>query len=172
MNIRELFISLDNEEQKQKAAQVIRQVQANIKVKNYFGWRSFIDEVAADLLGQMMKTEFKYSVGAYITCGMQSALDHCRYCNALKRRGDFEHYSLDEEFLSQIPDEYSNPARRMEQEAKCDELYLKIKLQFGQALADQLKPVIYDEDSKIERKTLKLCKTEEFKEFLSEELSL
>ena len=165
--MKELIKLLETAEQRQKASQVVRQVQANIRIKNLFGWRSYIDDVAIDLVGYMIKTDFQYTVGAYITCGMQSALDHCRYCNALKRRGDYEYVSLDsDECFLQIEDESANFERQMEREEHCNELYQKIAAQFGEELANQLKPVIDATEDKLDRKVLAQCKTEEFREFL------
>ena len=115
----------------------------------------------------MIATNFQYTAGAYITCGMQSALDHCRYCNAQKRRGDYEWCSLDE-FYS-LEDESSNIERQMEQEEKCNELYQRIAKKFGQALAEQLKPVIFEGETKLSKRVLAKCKTNEFREFLDEE---
>lgn len=165
--MKELIKLLETAEQRQKASQVVRQVQANIRIKNLFGWRSYIDDVAIDLVGYMIKTDFQYTVGAYITCGMQSALDHCRYCNALKRRGDYEYVSLDsDECFLQIEDESANFEKKLEREAHCDELYQKIAAQFGEELANQLKPVIDATEDKLDRKVLAQCRTEEFREFL------
>lgn len=165
--MKNLINLLETAEQRQKAAQVIRTVEGNIRVKNYFGWRTFIDDVAIDLVGYMIATNFQYTAGAYITCGMQSALDHCRYCNAQKRRGDYEWCSLDE-FYS-LEDESSNIERQMEQEEKCNELYQRIAKKFGQALAEQLKPVIFEGETKLSKRVLAKCKTNEFREFLDEE---
>lgn len=165
--MKELIKLLETAEQRQKASQVVRQVRANIRIKNLFGWRSYIDDVSIDLVGYMIKTDFKYTVGAYITCGMQSALDHCRYCNALKRRGDYEYVSLDsDECFLQIEDESANFERQIEREEHCKELYEKIAAQFGEELANQLKPVIDATEDKLDRKVLAQCKTEEFREFL------
>ena len=165
--MKELIKLLETAEQRQKASQVVRQVQANIRIKNLFGWRSYIDDVAIDLVGYMIKTNFQYTVGAYIICGMQSALDHCRYCNALKRRGNYEYVSLDsDECFLQIEDESANFEKKLEREAHCDELYQKIAAQFGEELANQLKPVIDATEDKLDRKVLAQCRTEEFREFL------
>ena len=165
--MKELIKLLETAEQRQKASQVVRQVRANIRVKNYFGWRTFIDDVSIDLVGYMISTDFKYTVGAYITCGMQSALDHCRYCNALKRRGDYEYVSLDsDECFLQIEDESANFEKKLEREAHCDELYQKIAAQFGEELANQLKPVIDATEDKLDRKVIAQCRTAEFREFL------
>ena len=165
--MKELIKLLETAEQRQKASQVVRQVQANIRIKNLFGWRSYIDDVAIDLVGYMIKTNFQYTVGAYIICGMQSALDHCRYCNALKRRGNYEYVSLDsDECFLQIEDESANFEKKLEREAHCDELYQKIAAQFGEELANQLKPVIDATEDKLDRKGLAQCRTEEFREFL------
>lgn len=165
--MKELIKLLETAEQRQKASQVVRQVQANIRIKNLFGWRSYIDDVAIDLIGYMIKTDFQYTVGAYITCGMQSALDHCRYCNALKRRGNYEYVSLDaDECFLQIEDESADIERQIEREEHCNELYQKIAAQFGEELANQLKPVIDATEDKLDRKVLAKCKTEEFREFL------
>lgn len=164
----EFLISLlDNKEQREKTAQVVRVVRSNIRVKNYFGWRSFIDDVATDLVGYMIKTEFKYSAGAYVTCGMQSAIDHCRYCNAQKRRGDYEWTDIDECY--DIGDNSYNPEKELVDKAHCNELYNRIAERFGQDLAEQLKPVIFDgKTKKLSNKILLKCKTEEFKQFLDE----
>lgn len=157
---------LQDNAQKAKATQVVTTVRGTIRVKNYFGWRSFIDEVSDDIVGYMIKTEFKYSAGAYITCGMQAALDKCRYCNAQKRRGDYETCSIDELYSVASP-EKSPMAKLLEQE-NCKELYEGIRARYGKEVADKLKPVIYGEEDKVESKILKQCRTQEFKEFVQD----
>lgn len=163
--MKELIEFLETDEQKNIAYKVLKQVRMRIEFNNYFGWRSFIDDLLNDLLGYMIADKFAHSVSGYINCGMQSAIDHCRYCNAKKRRGDYETANIDD-FYS-LADDRQNLSKAVEDEEACKELYDNICAKFGEALANQLKPLIYGEADKLDRKLSKQCKTEEFKEFLT-----
>lgn len=165
--MKELIMLLERAEDRSKATTVVAQVRAKIRGKNLFGWRSFIDDVAIDLISYMIQTQFQYSIGAYITCGMQSAMDHCRWCNAKCRRENFEAISLDDDdSYLQIADEKSNLEENLIEEDRKSELYEKIASEYGKALADQLRPIIYNESDKLDRNILKQVRTEEFREFL------
>ena len=132
-------------------------VAAKVRAKNLFGWRYYIDEVLDDLIVWMIQTEFKYSGGAYVACGMQSAIDHCRYCNAAKRKANYEAYSIDrDERLYQIED------KREENRKKAWELYVDIKIQFGQDLADEVKPFIDGVQKELSKEVLAKLRTPEF----------
>ena len=167
--MKELIKMLETKAQREKATQVVRQVRTNIYIKNYFGWRHFIEDVVINVIGYMITTKFEYSSSAYISWGMQSALDSSRYCNAKCRRGNYETISLDaDDSFLQVEDESANFVKKMEMEERCDTLYEAIVEEFGKELAEQLKPLIYGDETKLHRKVLEKCKTEEFKEFLQE----
>lgn len=165
--MKELIMLLEKAEERSKAMTVVTQVKAKIRNKNLFAWRYFIDDVVVDLVSYMIATHFQYSVGAYVTCGMQSAIDHCRYCNAKCRRENFESVSVDDDdTYLQIEDKGSNMESQLIAEDEKSELYQKIAAEYGDALAEQLKPVIYNETDKLDRKVLQQVRTEEFREFL------
>ena len=84
-------------EKAEKVRDVVVVVTAKVQAKNLFGWRSFLEDALVETISWIIRTEFQYSGGAYVACGMQSAIDHCRYCNAKKRRQDYEMLSLDDE---------------------------------------------------------------------------
>lgn len=153
----QLFKDLERQfgiESTKKARDVVIGIKAKIAAKNLFGWRTFIEEVIIELVGYMIKTDFKYSGGAYVVCGMQSAIDKCRYCNAQKRRGNYETVSLDT--LYYVPDTRSSYINQ------ADELVISIKLKFGEDFANLLKPFLYGEQDKLSRDVLKKCKEPEF----------
>lgn len=150
---------LEDEAQRSKARQTVTATRYRITQKNLFGWRTYIDEVLTDLVAYMMKTAFKYSVGAYITCGMQAAIDRCRYCNAKKRRQNYEAVSLDKCFnVEDIKQTiYKNAL----------ELYLAISTQYGADIAEALKPVIFAEETKVPASIRNKLKTPQFRSFLT-----
>lgn len=84
-------------EQAKKTRDVVTVVTAKVRAKNLFGWRYFIEDALIETISWMIRTEFRYSGGAYVACGMQAAIDKCRYCNAKKRRHNYEMLSLDDE---------------------------------------------------------------------------
>ena len=144
------------ENQAKLSWEVTSVVRAKIQAKNLFGWRFFIDELLTDLVGYMIQTGFRYSGGAYVACGMQSAIDHCRYCNAAKRRGMYEGCSLDEfyQVAEQRPDEKQN--------TEAIELVVDIQSKFGEELAKQLEPFLKGEKETLEAEVLKKCRSKEF----------
>lgn len=165
--MKELIQLLDTLEHKEMARTVISQLKSKIRKKNYFGWTTFIDDVIIDTISYMISTGYRYSIGGYIQVGMTTAIDKCKYCNAKCRKESYLTVSLDDEdSYIQIEDANSDPAIQMEREQDATDLYERIAEQFGEELANQLKPVIYGMESKLERKVLKQCKTPEFKEFL------
>lgn len=170
--MKELIQMLDTLEHKEMARTVITQLRSRIRKKNYFGWTTFIDDVIIDTISYMISTEYRYSIGGYIQVGMTTAIDKCKYCNAKCRKENYQYISLDDEdSYIQIEDPNSDPAIQMEREQDAKDLYIKIAEQFGEELANQLRPIIYGLDSKLERKVINKCKTPEFREFL-DELSL
>lgn len=149
---------LSTRDEKAKAREVISSLRNRIVRKNYFGWRSFIDDVLSDVVGHMIKTNFEKPLKHYIICGMQSAIDHCRYCNAKKRRGNYETVSLDE--IGDVAD------LQQANDMKAHELYASIILLYGKEVANSLKGIIFNTDDTVDVKLLKKIKTDEFKEFL------
>lgn len=149
------------EELAEQAASVVRVVKNKIVSKNLFGWRTFIEDVLVDAVNHMIKTEFRYSGGAYVAVGMQIAVDATRYCNAQKRRGNYETVSLDEiaHFIPDSRSEYNNQLK-----------------DFIEDIADVL-----DEDTtscirdflsgrrdNLSKEVIKKCKTPEFEAWLKD----
>ena len=165
--MKELIRLLETLEQRDIATRVLSAVKAKVRQKNYFGWTYFIDDVLIDLVGYMIADKFAHSIGGYINCGMQSAIDHCRYCNAKCRKENYRYVSLDDEdSYIQIEDTESNLETNYIQKEKEAKVYQQIKERFGEELAEQLKPIIEGADTKLDKKVLSQCKSEEFKEFL------
>lgn len=149
---------LEDEAQRSKAYQTVTAVRYRITQKNLFGWRTYIDEVLTDIVGHMINTRFEYSVGAYIAWGMQAAIDRCRYCNAKKRRQNYEAVSLDECFnVEDIKQSAFQNAL---------ELYLAISEQYGEDIAEALKPVIFEQETEVPASIRSKLKTEQFRDFL------
>lgn len=160
---KEFLKELELEYGKEKAElmkDVTTVVAAKIRAKNLFGWRHYIDEVLDDLIIWMIKTDFKYSGGAYVACGMQSAIDHCRYCNAAKRKPYYEAFSLDRDNrICQVEDHSADNEKRAWM------LYVDIKLQFGVELADAVKPFIDGVEKELSKEVLAKLRTPEFTEW-------
>ena len=167
--MKELIKLLDTPEHREIATKVVSIVKSKIIKKNYFGWTYFIEDLLVDLIGYMIADKFAHTIGGYVNCGMQSAIDHCRYCNAKCRKENYQLTSLDDEdSYIQIEDPDSDLETQYERKEHMQDIYREVQDRFGKELADQLKPIIYGEDSKLERKVLQQCKSEEFREFLEE----
>lgn len=138
---------------------VTQVVRNKVIAKNLFGWRAFIDDVLVDLVSYMIKTDFKYSGGAYVACGMQAAIDAARYCSAQKRRGDYETISLHsiEKFVGtrQSPEYGEN----------IEELIEDIARMLGEEIAENIRDYL-EGRSNLSREVIKKCKTPEFREWL------
>ena len=147
----------------QKSRDVVTVVRAKIIAKNLFAWRHYIDEVLIDLIGYMIATSFEYSGGAYVACGMQSAIDHCRYCNAKKRRQDYEMLSLDDE-EAPIQVAGSDDARLYEIEVLC----MDIASKFGEELAEELRPFLQGDEKSLDKKVLAKIQAPEFKSWFEQ----
>lgn len=161
--MKELVNMLETQEQRIKADKVINILKRQIIDKNLFGWRWYIDDVIVKIVHHMIKTDFSLTVAVYVRAGMQRAITQLRYANAQKRRGNFELVSLDE---VQVGDNGMEEA--IDESQRQNELYIKIMVNYGKDLAEQLKPLIYGEETRLERRVLKKVKNEEFKAFLKD----
>lgn len=162
--MKELIRLLETREQQVKADKVVNLLKKQITGKNLFGWRYYIDDVIVKIVQHMIATDFRYTVAIYVRAGMQRAITQLRYANRKKRKGNFETISLDDDI--QISDNSFEEA--IDTSSRQSELYIKIMQTFGKNLAEQLKPIIYGEEDKLERKVLRKCRNEEFREFLKE----
>ena len=143
-----------------EVSSVLRVVKNKIIARNLFGWREFLQDVLIDLVQYMIRTDFQYSGGAYVACGMQAAIDACRYCNAQKRRGEYETISLHlvEAYVETQPDtNYANQVH---------DLVVDIEYLFGKDVATHLKEYLTGKRNKISKEVLARCRTPEFKEWL------
>lgn len=144
----------------QKCRDVTSVVRAKIIAGNYFGWRSFLDDLLVDLIVYMMNDKFIHSSGAYVACGMQSAIDHCRFCSAAKRRNDYEMVSLDDFFqVEDIEDSSKEEA---------DRLLLDISIRWGKELAEKIEPFARGYADKLEKDVLAVVRSPEFVEWFKE----
>nr|DAH56619.1 MAG TPA: hypothetical protein [Caudoviricetes sp.] len=134
-------------------------VRAKIIAKDLFGWRSFIDDVLIDLVLYMINDNFAHSGGGYVACGMQSAIDHCRYCNAAKRRGNYELVSLDEFY--QVADDIEDSSTK----EQADTLLFDISIRWGTDLASKLEPLVRGYQDKLSNDVLKIIRSPEFVEW-------
>ena len=113
-------------------AGVVGVVRSKIVARNLFGWREFIDDVIVDLVAHMIATEFEYSGGAYVNCGMQGAVDACRHCSAAKRRGNYETVSLSE------VENFMTPQEEPSYEENTNELVMDIERMYGPEIAQNI----------------------------------
>lgn len=142
----------------QKVQDVVVVVTSKVKAKNLFGWHYFLEDALIDTISWIIRTNFQYSGGAYVACGMQSALDKCRWCNAKKRRQDFETISLDDDDMPvQVSASYDGTLYEV------DLLCMDIAAKFGAALAEQLKPFLAGDDSALSKEVLAKIQEPEFK---------
>ena len=135
---------------------VIEVVNAKVRAKNLFGWKHFIQDMDVDLVGYMIETDFRYSGGAYVACGMQSAIDHARYCSAAKRRGDYETVSLDKFF--QVADENEDEKK----EKTAEEICFAISIDFGTDFADEVLQFLHGIKKKLSEEVLSKLQSVEF----------
>ncbi len=143
-----------------EVASVTGVVRNKVIARNLFGWRTFIEDVLIDLVQYMIQTEFKYSGGAYVTCGMQSAIDATRYCNAQKRRGNYETISIHlvEEFVSHQPAPEFN--------MKIEELTSEISALLNKEDTKHINDFLLGKIDRIKADVLKKCRTPEFLDWL------
>lgn len=146
-----------------KVRDVVIVVTAKVQSKNLFGWRSYIEDALIETVSWIIRTEFQYSGGAYVACGMQSALDHCRYCNAQKRRHNYEMLSLDD---SDSPIQVSEDDD--DKLSKVEALCMDIAAKFGKALAEELKPFVAGNKDSLSKEVLSKVKSKEFKQWFEE----
>ncbi len=142
-----------------EVSSVIRVVRSKIVARNLFGWRTFVDDVLIDLVSYMIETEFQYSGGAYVACGMQGAIDATRYCNAQKRRGNYETISIHliEKF---IPMEASSGYAE-----KVEELMEGVAKLLDEETTESIRDFL-EGGRKLSKKVIEKCKTPEFIEWL------
>lgn len=134
-------------------------VRSKIIAKNLFGWRAFIDDVLIDLVAYMIKTEFRYSGGAYVACGMQAAIDATRYCSAQKRRGDYETISL------HSVEKFVGVERSLGYAEKVEELMEDIAQLLDEETTESIRDFL-EGGNKLSKKVIEKCKTPEFLEWL------
>ena len=132
-------------------------VRAKVIARDLFGWRHWIEDMLIDLISYMIADGFKHSGGGYVACGMQSAIDHCRYCSAAKRRGDYELVSLDEFY--QVADEETYEESNEEKESR---LLFDVSVRFGQVVADKLEPFVRGYEDKLDKEVKKIIMSPEF----------
>lgn len=141
-----------------EVSSVLRVVRNKIIAKNLFGWRTFIDDVLIDLVQYMISTDFQYSGGAYVACGMQAAIDACRYCSAQKRRGDYETISI------HLIEAFTKQDKTYAEQVQ--DLVTDMKHLFGEDIAEHLEEFLTGKRAKISEEVLARCRTPEFEEWL------
>lgn len=139
---------------------VLSVVEAKVRAKNLFGWRSYITDLKIDLAAYMIESEFKWSGGGYVMCGMQSALDKSRYCSAKKRRGDYETVSLDKFF--QVADETLEEESNIQ---KANRIIDDVRCKFGDKFAMELKPFLLGLENKLSKAVVEKLRSPEYKEW-------
>lgn len=141
-------------------ASVVGVVRNKIVARNLFGWRDFIDDVIVDLVAHMIRTEFQYSGGAYVNCGMQGAIDACRYCSAAKRRGNYETVSLSE------VENFMTPQEEPSYEEQTNELVMEIEMMYGPEIAQNIADYLEGRVKRLSKEVLAKCRTKEFRAWL------
>ena len=159
--------------------QVIAKIQAvnkfidcQLRKKNIFAWREFVEDLKVDIQLEIYKYEEKFlkgeckevGVGAYCRMATQGALNYASFYGAKKRRGNFETISYDHEvetskgcFLLQIP--ASN------NDFKTLELLTSIEMSFGPEIKALAQKVLDGEH--LSKKELAKLRTDEFLNLLA-----
>lgn len=142
-----------------EVSEVTQVVRNKIIAKNLFGWRAYIDDVLVDLVAYMIKTDFRYSGGAYVACGMQAAIDAARYCSAQKRRGDYETISL------HSVEKFVGTRSSSEYVENIEELVQDIARLLDEETAENIRDFLEGKDD-LSKEVIEKCKTPEFREWL------
>lgn len=148
------------EEVSREVASVLGVVRNKVIAKNLFGWREFLEDVLVDLVSYMIKTEFKYSSGAYVACGMQAAIDAARYCSAQKRRGDYETISI------HLIDKFVGMEPSSDYTENVEELVQDIGKLFNKEIAESIRDFLVGKTDKLSKEVIQKCRTPEFREWL------
>ena len=148
------------EEAAKEVSTVTRVIRSKVVAKNLFGWRTYINDVLIDLVEYMIKTDFQYSGGAYVACGMQAAIDATRYCNAQKRRGNYETISI------HLIENFVAKDTSYDYALKADELLEDIKKMFDEEAVEGIRDLLIGKTQKLSKEVLAKCKTPEFMEWL------
>lgn len=162
-----------------KLPQVVAKIQAvnkyiecQLRKKNIFAWREFIEDLKVDIQMEIYKYEEKFlkgeckevGVGAYCRMATQGALNYASFYGAKKRRGNFETISYDQDvetpkgsFQLQIPASTKD----------MDTLILlnSIEMSFGPEIKALAQKVLDGEH--LSKKELSKIRTDEFKNLLS-----
>lgn len=141
-----------------EVSSVLRVVRNKVVAKNLFGWRTFIDDVLIDLVQYMIGTDFQYSGGAYVACGVQAAISAARYCSAQKRRGNYETVSI------HLVEAFVKQDRTYAEQVQ--DLVTDMKHLFGEDIAEHLEEFLTGKRAKISKEVLARCRTPEFEEWL------
>lgn len=142
-----------------EVSSVTRVVRSKIVARNLFGWRTFVDDVLIDLVAYMIKTEFQYSGGAYVACGMQAAIDATRYCNAQKRRGNYETISI------HLVEKFVEMEQSSGYAEKVEELIEDIATLLDEETTESIRDFL-EGGPKLSKEVIAKCKTPEFVEWL------
>lgn len=155
-----------------KVKAVNKYIECQLRKKNLFAWREFVDDLKADIQMEIYKYEEKFlngeckevGVGAYCRMAMQGALNYASYYGAQKRRANFESISYDQDietpkgtFQLQIP--------ASDNDFKTLELLTSIEISFGPEIKALAQKVLDGEH--LSKKELEKIKTQEFKNLLS-----
>lgn len=155
-----------------KIQAVNKYIECQLRKKNIFAWREFVEDLKVDIQMEIYKYEEKFlkgeckevGVGAYCRMATQGALNYASFYGAKKRRGNFETISYDQEvettkgsFQLQIPASTKD----------MDTLILlnSIEMSFGSEIKELAQKVL--EGEHLSKKELAKLRTDEFKNLLS-----
>lgn len=155
-----------------KVKAVNKYIELQLRKKNIFAWREFVEDLKADIQLEIYKYEAKFlngeckevGVGAYCRMATQGALNYASYYGAKKRRGNLEAISYDKDietpkgsFRLQIP--------ASDKDFKTLELLASIEMSFGPEIKALAQKVLDGEH--LSKKELEKVKTQEFRDILS-----
>ena len=155
-----------------KVKAVNKYIECQLRKKNIFAWREFVEDLKVDIQMEIYKYEEKFlrgeckevGVGAYCRMATQGALNYASFYGAKKRRGNLESISYDQDietpkgsFKLQIP--------ASDSDIKTIELLTSIEMSFGPEIKALAQKVLDGEH--LSKKELAKIKTDEFKNLLS-----
>lgn len=159
--------------------QVIAKIQAvnkfidcQLRKKNIFAWREFVEDLKVDIQLEIYKYEEKFlkgeckevGVGAYCRMATQGALNYASFYGAKKRRGNFETISYDQEVeTTKGSFQLQVPASTKDMDTVV--LLTSIEMSFGPEIKELAQKVL--EGEHLSKRELLKLRTEELRNLLA-----
>ncbi len=169
-------------EVREKVEKVKRYIAGMVRAKNFFGWRTFVEELKVDIeceiysyeaqhLAHVPGYEKEQGVGAYCNMAMQGAINYSASCSAQKRKINYEAQSLDALIETEKGLMHVQIPSKEDEEVTKSELLMSIEQEFGNRIKKLAAAVLSGEQlSKEELEELrKSTKNSTMRKLLTEE---